>query len=189
MIGTITKCNDTHFDLLTMARGGTDGFDPTNDLNRLGEIETLWKESGCSNVSLLKSKFDFIDDAEEPEWVNFIENTYDLHKYECLLMPPLEDSHCEHRFAAHVAHALTRYVPLGMVEYKTVSALQHWSPNLFVDVTELMSQKMKLLEDAFQSQRQKKWFASIEPFHFNFRCQKRGIERVEQFRVTELVQR
>ena len=58
---------------------------------------------------------------------------------------------------------------------------------MFVDVTNFYDRKLESLEE-FKSQNSKLYFQkpTLDSFHSNFQCKKRGKEFVEQFRIIEI---
>ena len=64
MMGSVIKHPDTHFDILCLTRGGAKGFDDTNELDRRGEVYSVWSKTDCSNIGLYDSKFDYLLDLK-----------------------------------------------------------------------------------------------------------------------------
>ena len=190
MLGSALKFKETKFDIVCMTRGGK--FDSTvSDYDRLDEIKSLWSSSKAENVNLFFTKFNHISDMDEDSWINFIENSFMREsRYDGILIPSNEDSHFEHRKVSKLGFALIRSSLISLVEYATPSALQTWNPNFFVDVSENIIEKKKLLRH-FISQREKMYFddATIDGFHTDFQCMKRGMKNVEKFRILNFYQR
>ena len=136
MLGTIIKCNKTYFDILCMTKGGAKGFDQTNKLNRIGEVEKVWSNANLSNVNIYYSDCDFFEDKKgDAGWVNYIENAFIKNKnYDCIFIPTKNDSMFEHRFVNGLGPALVRISPISLVEYHTPSTLNTWQPNIFIDI-------------------------------------------------------
>jgi LmbE family N-acetylglucosaminyl deacetylase len=188
MLGTIMKYEDTTFDVLCLSSGGAKGFDVTNEQDRRKEVENLWKRSRCKNVNVLFSDCDYLEDKTEPEWINHIENLFmKFTDYDCLMIPPEKDSMYEHRFVNKFGAALIRKSAISLIEYHTVSTLNCWKPNLFVDMGYYYNKKSYLLQK-FESQMGKSYFTenTLEAFHSNFQSRKRGIKLVEQFKTLEV---
>jgi len=189
MLGTIVKNSNTKFDIFCLSRGGAKGFDVTNEQDRRREVHNVWRNVQCKNIKLLWfSDSEYIEDKTEPEWINYIETTFlDKYDYDCIMIPPSKDSMYEHCFVNKFGDALVRKNPISLVEYKTVSTLNSWIPNMFVDVTNFYDRKLKALEE-FKSQSDKLYFkkSTLDSFHSNFQCRKRGKEFVEQFRIIEI---
>ena len=143
----------------------------------------------CKNIKLLFfSNTEYLEDKNEPEWINYIEKTFlDKNDYDCILIPPSKDSMYEHRFVNKFGDALVRKDAISLIEYKTVSALNTWIPNVFSNITPFYNRKLDAL-NAFKSQSEKLYFKkpTLDSFHSNFQCRKRGKEFVEQFRIIEI---
>jgi|TARA_B100001094_G_scaffold274509_1_gene281551 LmbE family N-acetylglucosaminyl deacetylase len=189
MLGTIAKKSNTKFDIFCLSRGGAKGFDVTNEQDRRKEVHDVWSKARCKNIKLLWfSDSEYIEDKSEPEWINYIEKTFlNVHEYDCILIPPSKDSMYEHRFVNKFGDALVRKNTISLIEYKTVSTLNTWIPNMFVDVTNFYDRKLESLKE-FKSQNDKLYFQkpTLDSFHSNFQCKKRGKEFVEQFRIIEI---
>jgi LmbE family N-acetylglucosaminyl deacetylase len=189
MLGTIIKCNKTYFDILCMTKGGAKGFDQTNELNRIGEVEKVWSNANLSNINIHYSDCDFFEDKNgDAGWVNYIENTFIKSKnYDCIFIPTKNDSMFEHRFVNGLGPALVRISPISLVEYHTPSTLNTWQPNIFIDIKKYYKNKIKYLQ-YFESQISKSYFKknTLDAFHSNFQCRKRGIQIIEQFKLIEL---
>ena len=188
MLGTIMKYEDTTFDVLCLSSGGAKGFDVTNEQDRRKEVENLWKRSRCKNVNVLFSDCDYLEDKTEPEWINHIENLFmKFTDYDCLMIPPEKDSMYEHRFVNKFGDALVRKDAISLVEYNTVSTLNTWKPNVFTDISSFYNKKIKALNE-FESQNGKSYFTkdTLDSFHSNFQCRKRGKKMVEQFKILEI---
>lgn len=183
MAGTILKCDETQFDLLSLTYGG-DFDDSTND-SRRDEIKTFWK--GCPNVSLYFSPYNKLKEIDTAAWINYIEvNFVNQKNYDVILVPPSLDSHFEHAIVSPFAMALTRNRPISVIEYCSPSALETWISNLYVDVSDTWRKKSMLLR-AFKSQKHRLYFGkeAIEYFHFHYPMAKRGLPRVERYRVIQ----
>jgi len=201
MLGAICKYKNTHFDIFVLSEGGD--FDETTKKERHDECLKALRH--IDNVTYSFADEKFMKNKAEDEWIHIIENKYKMDEYECIFVPPFEDSHFDHRFVNQMAPALVRSSKCGVITYKTPSTLNTWLPNLFVDLNVQVIRevedghssdthktflafvryiKEKRLED-FVSQQNKTYFKSdsIESFHSNFTCSKRGMNFVESFRV------
>jgi N-acetylglucosamine malate deacetylase 1 len=189
MLGTIMKYTDTTFDILCLTICGAKGFDNSYQDNRLNEVKELWKMAKCSNVSSIRSDCDYFEDKTEPGWINYIErNLLDKVNYDCVFIVPNEDSMFEHRFVSGFGYALIRSKPMSLIEYCTVSTLNTWTANMYIDITELYDRKVELLK-CFKSQSNKGYLSeeSVEAFGTNFQCCKRNIHKVERFKIKEII--
>jgi hypothetical protein len=191
MMGTILKHSDTHFDILCMTKGGAKGFDLTNNLNRLDEVIQFWKVANCKNANIIFSDCEYFEDKNStPGWVNWIENNLIFSgKYDCIFLPTIEDSMYEHKFVQSLGFALTRTIPISLIEYKTVSTLNTWQANMFIDIEKEFKIKIKCLKE-FVSQQNKLYFQKevLKTFHLNFQCKKKGINLIESFKIIDLIQ-
>lgn len=185
MLGSINKYKDTQFDIFCMSRGGD--FDKSTDQERWSENLKVWKT--FKNVSLFFSDSSFIKDFAEDYWVNKIEKKFFTKiEYDCIFVPTYIDSHFEHKIVNNLAPALSRNKPLSIIEYKTPSTLDEWTPNLFSEITHFYLTKLGLLK-LFESQKDKWYFQEdvLLSFHSNYPCHKRGLEKVESFKVKQLL--
>ena len=191
MMGTIFTYRGTKFDILCMTKGGAKGYDNTNELDRRKEVDNVWnfwKPGVTDHVQVHHSKYDYFEDCTEPGWINYIENEFiKKHDYDGLFIPTKEDSMFEHRFVNGFGAALCRFSPISIIEYHTFSSLNSWQPNLFVDIQSIYHEKWNSLQ-AFKSQSHKSYFKrkSLDAFHNNFQCNKKGKGMVEQFKIIEL---
>jgi len=191
MMGTIFTYRGTKFDILCMTKGGAKGYDNTNKLDRRKEVDNVWnfwKPGVTDHVQVHHSKYDYFEDSTEPGWINYIENEFiKKYDYDGLFIPTKEDSMFEHRFVNGFGAALCRFSPISIIEYHTFSSLNSWQPNLFVDIQSIYHEKCNSLQE-FKSQSHKSYFKrkSLDAFHNNFQCNKKGKGMVEQFKIIEL---
>lgn len=191
MMGTIFTYRGTKFDILCMTKGGAKGYDNTNELDRRKEVDNVWnfwKPGVTDHVQVHHSKYDYFEDCSEPGWINYIENEFiKKYDYDGLFIPTKEDSMFEHRFVNKFGSALCRFSPISLIEYHTFSSLNSWQPNLFVDIQSIYHEKCNSLQE-FKSQSHKSYFKrkSLDAFHSNFQCNKKGKGMVEQFKIIEL---
>jgi len=189
VMGTIFKYTDTKFDVLCLTKGGAKGYDETNKIDRREEVNNAWKVTYPDNVKIHHSEKDYFEDLTEPGWINYIENKFvKKKKYSGILIPTGDDSMFEHRFVNKFGSALCRFSPMSLIEYHTVSTVNDWKPNLFIDIESVYPKKIKSLEE-FKSQITKSYLQkkSLNAFHSNFQCSKRGMGMVEQFKIIELL--
>lgn len=189
MLGAVMKHSDTQFDILCMTKGGAKGFDKTNGNNRVCEVEEVWLQANLDNAFIYYSDCDFFEDKDrDAGWVNYIETNYIKNGgYDCIFIPTKDDSMFEHRFVNGLGPALVRVSPISLVEYHTPSTLNTWQPNIFIDIEDCYGDKLKLLQN-FESQIDKSYFQrnTLDAFHSNYQCRKRGIKIIEQFKLIEL---
>lgn len=182
MLGSIIRFEDTIFDIAVLSTGGD--FDTTNK-NRGSECSKIWINFDNISGSVLSNGH--VKDKSEDEWINIIENKYDISEYDCVFAPPCLDSHFEHRITNNIAYALLRSTNSGLVTYKTPSTLESWKPNYYVDVNHLINKKDSLLKN-FESQVGRSYFKlnSIRAFHSNYISSKFGVDYVEHFKIERL---
>jgi LmbE family N-acetylglucosaminyl deacetylase len=186
MAGTILKYNDTHFDILCLTQGGD--CDSTTNISRLNEVRDVWVKSKSNNVSLYFTEYKLLKELGEDEWVSYIEREYILkNNYDCILTPSQYDSHFEHKIVCNLGYALTRISPISLIEYYSPSTLETWVPNVFIDITDQYNTKLKMLQ-MFKSQLHRSYFNenTLKEFHTNFRCSKRNIKLIEQFKFKQI---
>ena len=202
MLGTMMKYKDTQFDVIVLSEGGD--FDESTSISRQEECRKVWEHIDNINGHFIEDS-KFIKDKEEDEWVNILETKFNIEEYDCILSPPSEDSHFEHKQVSSLPYALARRSKCGIINYKTPSTLDDWTPNIFVDLQALVNRSKedghsdgtsklflafiwyiklnKLM--LFESQQDKTYFQSdsIKSFHSNYQCSTRGINNVESFKV------
>ena len=202
MLGTIMKYKDTQFDVIVLSQGGD--FDESTSKERQVECESVWKDIDNLKGSFVKG-IKFIKDKSEDGWVNFLETSYDMSEYNCIMSTSPQDSHFEHKITSSLPYALARRTKCGIIQYKSPSTLDNWIPNFFVDLNHLESReeedghsdsthrlfmamiwygklnKLKL----FESQQDKSYFKedALKSFHSNYQCSTRGMGNVESFKI------
>jgi len=182
MAGTFSKCIDTDFLVLVMSDGGD--FDKTTTYeDRREENKNVW--SVFDNVSGVVNNQDFVKNQPEDEMVNFIETNF--KEFDLIVTTPQEDSHFEHRMINNLGPALCRRSPITLVEYRTPSTLNHWIPNHFEPLEPYDYEVKKAALRKFTSQQKAPYFNEkcIDSFHHNFLCSKKGLIRVESYRIVE----
>ena len=186
MGGTIIKHSNTHFDILCLTQGG-DCDETTND-SRLDEVRNSWKSTGINNISLYFSPYKLLKEKGEDEWVNYIETNFvNKNNYDCICTTSTYDSHFEHKIISNLGWPLTRIKSISLIEYYSPSTLETWTPNTFINISEVYKLKLKMLKE-FTSQQHRSYFKedTIKGFHTNFQCSKKGTELVEQFNLKQL---
>lgn len=180
--GAILTHPETHFDILSMTIGSAG--DETATSRRRQEQKVFWEGVGNSTVRV--SLWQYFSDASVEAWLNWI--GHGMKAYDFILCPSQDDSHYEHRAASGLCSALTRALPIGIVEFRTPSTLVTWSPNYFVGLSEQTYAAKKLRLQTFNSQQNRSYFNSelLRLFHSNYQCLKRGLACVEEFRIVQL---
>ena len=202
MLGTVMKYKDTKFDIVVLSQGGD--FDKSTAELRQEECRKVWEYIDNINGYFIEDS-KFIKDKQEDEWVNILENKFDISDYNCILSPPSKDSHFEHKIVSNLPLALARRSKCGIINYKTPSTLDSWTPNFFIDLNQLVNRdqedghsndthclfmayiwyiKLNKLT-LFESQQDKSYFekSSIISFHNNYQCSTRGMNNVESFKI------
>jgi len=197
LMGTIMKYSDTTFTILCLTGGGTrflkSGCLNSGDrANRHLEVLNSWQFAETNNTKIVFSDCCYLEEKDsDPGWVNYLENEY-LKKdnFDCVLIPPSQDSMFEHKFVNRLGPAICRHSAISIIEYQTPSTLNCWNPNMFVDINKFYDKKMKALE-CFISQKGKSYFSepALQSFHSNFQCAKKNMHKVEQFKIVELFQK
>ena len=165
MLGTIIKYINTRFDIITTSVGGN--FDKSSGNSRYDECIDV-----CDGITNVSSNFLEVD---------YIKNTTE---YQCIFIPPEEDTHQDHKKISVIGKSLTRKSKCSIIDYKTPHTLDHWIPNLFVDVKNQYEDKVKRLQ-RFESQQHQIYFKknSLDYFHSNYQCSMKGINQTEMFRI------
>ena len=166
-----------------MLSDGGDFDDTTTTVNRGSENRKIWNL--FSNVNgWIGTKF--VKNQTEDYMVNLIENGMPSDT-QTIVTTAQEDSHFEHRKVNNLGPALCRRNPLTLVEYRSPSTLNHWVPNHFVSLNKYQYNKKKLILKKFKSQQKAPYFNddTIDDFHHNFLCSKKGLKVVESYRIVE----
>lgn len=183
---TIDKHRDTEFHSYNMSFGG-DG-DDTNGLDRIRECETFWYNAGTTNISC-RAEFSSLNSLKQHEWVAHLDNAISTYNYEALCIPSSKDTHPDHIYVNSIALQAARNHNVAIIEYKSPSCLQEWTPNLYVETSEeKMNEKIHLLINSFKSQIDSFYFypTTIGMFHTDFYSYKRGVNYVEMFNILQL---
>ena len=186
MAGTIIKYMDTEFDILCLTQGGD--CDATTSNSRLDEVRDSWKSADVENVTLHFTPNKLLKEKDEDEWINYIETNFvNINDYDCIATTSAHDSHFEHKIISNLGWPLTRTKSISLIEYYSPSTLETWIPNTFIDIAEVYDIKLKML-DKFNSQKHRSYFSkkTIDGFHTNFQCSKKGTDLVEQFNLKQL---
>ena len=185
MLGSVLKYSDTYFDTLCFTKGGD--FDKTTGDQRWLENKKIWDK--LPNGDITFSDVCFLKEKGEDGWINFIETNFiNKNSYDCIFIPTKADSHFEHQTVNNLAPALTRDKKISIIEYRTPSTLDDWSPNMFVEIEkDLYKQKIKYLT-YFKTQKERWYFKNevLSSFHANYPCHKRGMRKVECFKISQL---
>jgi len=183
--GTVMKYSDTIFDILTMSVGGD--FEGTDGDVRHREVINAWKVANVNNVNIVTTDKLKPKNNTQDKLVNIIENTYLKSYHDAIFVPTYIDSHFEHRLTNDLAAPLTRDKDITVIEYRTPSTLNEWSANMYVDISDILDDKLNVLNE-FISQQSKWYFKTelIKHFHADYQSFKKGYKYVEQFRVKQL---
>lgn len=204
MLGAMGIYKDTQFDVFVLSEGGD--FDKSTAKSRHDETRKVLEH--FDNTSVEFSDIKFIKSKSEDEWVNIIENKYNLDEYDCIFTPPSQDAHFEHRQINKLSDALVRVTKCGLISYRTPSTTDLWIPNYFVDLGVVVNRnredghkdgthmlfmagiwyiKLNKMKE-FESQKHKTYFQddSLKSFHSNYGCSKRGLSLVESFKIRKV---
>ena len=202
IFGYLAKASSDTSYATQAAQAEADRF--TTQIERQNECKRVWE-----NIDNIEGHFiedsKFIKDKDEDEWVNLLETKFDISEYDCIISPSSDDSHFEHKIVSDFTYALVRRSKCGIIQYKSPSTLDNWTPNFFVDLSVLQhrdkedghSQDTHTLFGAFlwyiklnklkrfESQQDKSYFEeeSIKSFHSNYQCTTRGMIKVESFKI------
>jgi LmbE family N-acetylglucosaminyl deacetylase len=186
MGGAIKKYTDTFFDVVCLSQGGD--RDRTAAVERVEEVKAFWSRIGCNNVEVHFPGVKHVKDLSDDLWISLLERQYvNPRQHQAIFTPSSSDSHFEHRLVNRLGPPLSRLEKISIVEYCSPSTLDEWIPNLFVDIRDQFEDKLNSLA-AFESQKSRKYFTeeTIRSFNTNFRCSKRGLLYVEEFRINQI---
>jgi LmbE family N-acetylglucosaminyl deacetylase len=181
--GMILKHHDTHFDILCLTQGGD--CDVTSGTGRIQEVRNAWSTTKAKNYTLFFSDVKYLKEREVDEWINYIETNFTKKfDYDCIMTTSKYDSHFEHVLVSSFAAPLARVKPYSIIQYKSPSTLDKWTPNLFVSLGDFYYNKKRMLEE-FQSQIHHEYFGEfvLNGFHSNFQCMKKGQGFVESYKI------
>jgi hypothetical protein len=183
MSGVILKHPDTHFDILCLTQGGD--CDGSTGPMRILEVQNAWSSTSATNYVLHFSGVKFLKELGVDEWINYIETNFTTkHGYDCIMTTSEHDSHFEHVLISSFAAPLARINPYSIIQYRSPSTLDKWTPNLFVSLGDFYYNKKKILNE-FKSQSHHRYFSDIvlDGFHTNFQCMKKGQGFVESYKI------
>ena len=185
MLGSMIRFDSTQFDILVLSNGGD--FDKSSGKSRKKECTNTWINFSNVNGEFLHQGH--LKDKSEDAWINLIESKYNVNDYNAIFSTADLDSHFEHRLVNKIAKALLRSSSCGLITYKSPSILENWIPNYYVNIDNLITKKINMLEN-FQSQLGKSYFKpdSIRAFHTNYISSKFEKTFVEHFKVERLFQ-
>ena len=189
MSGAILKHSDTFFDVLCLSQAGDRGN--PSDLSQVEAARAFWDNAGCTNVALHLLGEKRVTDLSEDLWVDLLEKEF-LAKgdHEAIFTSPSCDSHYEHRLVNSLGPSLARTKKIALVEYRSPSTLDGWTPNLFVDISSEFDSKLDALQAFGNLKSGRTYFTEevVRNFNRDFGCSKRGSRYVEQFRMVRAYQ-
>lgn len=183
MAGVILKHPDTHFDILCLTQGGD--CDSSTGTDRIQEVIDAWLTTNASNYSLYFSDVKFLKQKGVDEWISYIEQRFTKqYDYNCIMTTTEYDSHFEHVLISSFAAPLARVKPYSIIQYKSPSTLDKWTPNLFVSLGDFYYKK-KVMLNKFKSQIHHEYFSDfvLDGFHSNFQCMKKNQGFVESYKI------
>ena len=138
--GTLLKCSEQGFNIyiLVLTMGGVGG-----------EPSTRQKEQEKS-AKLMRAKKVFwgnFTDTEVPNSksvITVIENVINEIQPHTVMFNYCEDTHQDHRIVAEACISATRYIQ--EVLFSEVPSSKNFEPDVFVDINDVLENKMKLLE-------------------------------------------
>ena len=181
--GVVLKYPDTHFDILCLTQGGD--CDSTTSVKRIDEVINSWATTNATNYTLHFSDVKFLKDRGVDEWIHYIETNFTKNfNYDCIMTTSEHDSHFEHVLVSSLAAPLARIKPYSIIQYRSPSTLDKWTPNLFVSLESFYYNKKKMLRE-FKSQLHHEYFNDniLDGFHTNFQCMKKGQGFVESYKI------
>jgi LmbE family N-acetylglucosaminyl deacetylase len=181
--GVILKHPDTKFDILCLTEGGD--CDITTNSHRLEEVKNAWNVAGVNNCEIYFTDCTFLKQRGVDGWINYIETNFTKKfNYDCILTPSEHDSHFEHVIVSSFSSPLARVKPYSIIQYRSPSTLDKWTPNLFVSLKDFYYIKKKMLLE-FKSQLHHEYFdeSVLDGFHTNFQCMKKGQGFVESYKI------
>ena len=181
--GVVLKHQDTHFDILCLTQGGD--CDITTGVARTQEVINSWNAANINNYTLHFSDVKYLKEKAVDEWIYYIEQNFTKKfEYDCIMTTSEYDSHFEHVLISSFAAPLARVNPYSIIQYRSPSTLDKWTPNLFVSLKEFYYIKKKMLNE-FKSQTHHGYFsdAVLDGFHTNFQCMKKGQGFVESYKI------
>jgi LmbE family N-acetylglucosaminyl deacetylase len=181
--GVVLKHQDTHFDILCLTQGGD--CDSTTGVARTQEVINSWGAANADNYTLYFSDVKYLKEKAIDEWIYYIEHNFTKKfEYDCIMTTSEYDSHFEHVLISSFATSLARVNPYSIIQYRSPSTLDKWTPNLFVSLKEFYYIKKKML-NKFKSQIHHGYFSDevLDGFHTNFQCMKKGQGFVESYKI------
>lgn len=186
MAGVVLKHPDTHFDILCLTQGGD--CDTSTGMDRIQEVIDAWSTTPALNYSLYFSDVKFLKQRGVDEWISYIEQNFTRkHDYDCIMTTTEHDSHFEHVLISSFAAPLARVKPYSIIQYRSPSTLDKWTPNLFVSLGDFYYTKKTMLTQ-FKSQIHHEYFSEfvLNGFHTNFQCMKKGQGFVESYKIVTI---
>jgi LmbE family N-acetylglucosaminyl deacetylase len=181
--GVVLKHPDTQFDILCLTQGGD--CDSTSGDTRIREVIESWSTTSATNYSLYFSGTKYLKEKAVDEWIHYIEQNFTKKfDYDCIMTTSEYDSHFEHVLISSFAAPLSRVKPYSIIQYRSPSTLDKWTPNLFVSLGDFYYNKKRMLQE-FKTQNHHEYFSEfvLDGFHTNFQCMKKGLGFVESYKI------
>jgi len=124
--------------LLVLTAGGFGG----DSIARIKEQENTAKFLGAKG--LFWGGFNDTELVDSRELILKIEEVLRKVKPDLVLLNYLDDVHQDHRAAAHAGMSATRYIK--EILFFEVPTTQNFEPDIFVDIQDILDDKLKLLE-------------------------------------------
>ena len=152
---------------------------------RRKEVRKFWE--GVDWVDVQFADTCYFHEKDYEGWIRFLELCFaGKADYENIFVPPLLDSHQQHRFVSELGRSLIRNSPISLIEYATPSTLPDWTPNLYIESPNLDDKIRRL--NCFRSQSHRPYFRldTCRAFHTAMVPAKKGVPLVERFRAVEV---
>ena len=185
MSALVKKYTGTEFHMVCLSNGTA--TDSTSGPERVSEDILFWKLFDTENVHLHYIDNCTFDSTPVSSWITTLEKQF-LHGVDIIFSPSNIDSHYEHQITNSFIYPLSRSKPLTLIEYRSISTLREWIPNLFIDMDDsLLYNKIDCLQRAFISQMDSVYFQTdkLRQFHEDFINQKRSILYTEMYKILQ----
>jgi len=167
---------------ILLCSGGGLG-DKTNAENRIDEVYKFWENQ--KNINIIYKN---ILNENYHTAVSFLDKLINDNNYNSVLVTSELDTNQDHRRLSQIVKSSLRNKNLALVEYWTPSTNHNWEPNVWIDISEFLDEKVEKLINVFKSQSKKSYFEKeyVEIFHKDWQAMKRNITSCEKFKLLYL---
>ena len=138
--GTLLKYSrGGHNVFLLVLTGGSFGGEPSIRMKEQEDVANLMKTKG-----LFWGGFKDTELVDNRELISKIEDVMDKVKPHIVFLNYCDDVHQDHRAASHAGISATRYIE--EVLYYEVPTTQNFEPDIFVNIQDILDEKMELLK-------------------------------------------